>query len=323
MQLNIPQSRKKQFLLVLVDDHATSFCQYEGRDMAQSKLMDYTTLKQTIKHAHDHGVVPQFILGNTCLPDAYEAQLAKIEHIRIVPISHPANYANSVMVINPNDYENLRTQNKVLSDIVILRVSKDAVGGISEIVIPLLSKCKRLNVSLLDIEHYSEADIAGYKEQLGLIGNFLAEKHKTKQAAEINVLTDRLILRRMNNCNAGIEHMTIAPDGRLYVCPAFYYAGEPSVGHIAGDGAVIPNKQLLDIEHAPICSLCDAFHCKRCVFLNKRLTLEVNTPSWQQCKVAHNERAASRIFLSKIDWPIPKIDYDDPFILLKKKMEVA
>lgn len=322
MQFNIPQSTRKRFLVVLMDDHATSFCHYEGRDMAHSKLMDYATLKQTIKYARKHGMTPQFVLGNARLPDVYEAELARVEHVRIVPISHSVNCSNAVVVVNPQDYADSKILEQVSADVVILRILKEDVGRFSEIVTPLLGKCKRLNVSLLGLERYSEADIGRYKEQLDIVGDFLAQKHKVQQAVEINVLTDRLMLRQMNNCNAGIDHLTVAPDGRIYVCPAFYYAGEHDIGDIKRDGPIPPNKQLLDIEHAPVCSLCDAFHCKRCVFINKLLTLEVNTPSWQQCKISHNERAASRKFLSKIDWPIPAIDYDDPFILLKKKMGV-
>ena len=58
------------------------------------------------------------------------------------------------------------------------------------------------------------------------------------------------------------------------------------------------------------------------MWLNERLTLEVNTPSHQQCVMAHVERNVARGLLSNIrkhgtflpEMPeIKEIDYFDPF----------
>lgn len=46
--------------------------------------------------------------------------------------------------------------------------------------------------------------------------------------------------------------------------------------------------------------ICDAWHCKRCVWQNKKTTLEVNTPSREQCVLSHIERNATRSLLAKI-----------------------
>ena len=70
-----------------------------------------------------------------------------------------------------------------------------------------------------------------------------------------------------------------------------------------------------------MCSHCDAYQCKRCVWLSRKTTLEVNTPSHEQCVVAHLERNASRELLVNIrkhgmflpETAIKEIDYLDPF----------
>ena len=87
----------------------------------------------------------------------------------------------------------------------------------------------------------------------------------------------------------------------------------------------IKNQQLYRLDHAPICRECDAYHCKRCVWLNRKLTLEVNTPSHEQCIVAHTERNASKRLLEDInktealiDNTIENLDYIDPFDKFKK-----
>lgn len=130
------------------------------------------------------------------------------------------------------------------------------------------------------------------------------------------------MLEKMNNCGAGDTSVTLAPDGKFYVCPAFYLSAD---GYAIGDmvnGLEIKNSQLYRLDHAPLCRRCDAWQCKRCIWLNRKTTLEVNTPSHEQCVVAHLERNASRKLLIDIrkhgkfmsgSEDIKEIDYLDPF----------
>jgi hypothetical protein len=137
-----------------------------------------------------------------------------------------------------------------------------------------------------------------------------------------NILTDRIMLSKMNNCGAGDTTITLAPNGKFYVCPAFYYEDmEDSIGDLH-NGVNIANQQLYKLEYAPICRHCDAYQCNRCVWLNRRMTREVNTPSHEQCVAAHLERNASRLLLKNIHMhsefmpevdEIKEIDYLDPF----------
>ena len=99
-------------------------------------------------------------------------------------------------------------------------------------------------------------------------------------------------------CN--IENILNATNGKFYVCPAFYYEDEAdSIGDLE-HGLDIKNKQLYKLDYAPICRHCDAYQCKRCIWLNRKTTLEVNTPSHEQCVVAHLERNARRELLQNI-----------------------
>ena len=145
-----------------------------------------------------------------------------------------------------------------------------------------------------------------------------------------------MVLAEMNNCNAGENNITLAPDGKFYVCPAFYNLPtidgyERTMGDICNkgynigniyDGLDIKNPQLYKLAYAPICRNCDAYQCKRCIWLNRKTTCEVNTPSHEQCVVAHLERNASRMLLNNIRKhgsflpereEIKVIDYLDPF----------
>ena len=151
---------------------------------------------------------------------------------------------------------------------------------------------------------------------------------------QLNLLTDRMMLNKMNNCGAGDTSITLAPNGKFYVCPAFYVVKEEDeIGNLntpIGDlenGLDIKNTQLYKLDHAPLCRHCDAYQCKRCVWLNRKTTFEVNTPSHEQCVMAHLERNASRELLNSIrqhgtflpdQEEIQEITYLDPFDVRKE-----
>ena len=155
----------------------------------------------------------------------------------------------------------------------------------------------------------------------------LVDMYKAGKAAQVNLLTDRLLLKEMNNCGAGDNSVTLTPNGKFYLCPAFYYGDEKqSVGDLSS-GLNIKNPQLLRLDHAPICRQCDAYHCRRCIWMNGRLTMDANTPSHQQCVVTHVERNASRYLQQKLQEKgiqlsnsneIAEIDYLDPFNIVNR-----
>ena len=138
----------------------------------------------------------------------------------------------------------------------------------------------------------------------------------------------------MRNCNAGVDSVTLAPDGNFYICPAFYYVNEDedyglgksktNVGDLE-NGLNIKNARLYTLENAHLCSLCDAYHCQRCVWLNRKLTYEVNTPSHEQCVMAHLERNQTKVLMKRLrdkgfcfDQEIKDIDYLDPFVIRRE-----
>jgi len=131
----------------------------------------------------------------------------------------------------------------------------------------------------------------------------------------------------MNNCNAGIDHLTLGPDGKLYICPAFYYKKmEYNIDKLFNDSLSLTN--ILKLENSPICLNCDAFQCKRCPFLNYYFSNEFNIPGRDQCHISHIEREVSQYFqreLQKRDlidspglYTIPDLPYNDPFIISKR-----
>lgn len=209
------------------------------------------------------------------------------------------------------------------NQIVVLRISCNEIDCITQIYNNLRGKVARINIIVTDIDRSNDKVWNEYKSILDGLQLKVSEELQENNHTQINILSDRLYLTGMNNCNAGYESMTLMPNGRFYPCPGFYYDNpDEDFGNIE-QGVSVRNQQLYKLDHAPICSHCDAYQCRRCVWLNRKTTLEVNTPSKEQCVWSHIERNASGNILSSIrknmgemvlqNISIPEIKYLDPF----------
>lgn len=305
-----------KFLIILLDANCPSYCAYEKTETKKGQ-MPIEILKKVIHYALIENLYVQVIYPDYALNEEYMAVLESVDKIGMASVlSQNANFADVLIV---EDWDDLRQLECNPKGMYIIRSSKESLFEQYSLLVDFIRKVKRVNLVLTDIDTFSDSDFTRYKDVLREISDcILARFHKETILSEVNILTDRITLNQMNNCNAGIDNITLAPNGNFYLCPAFFYE-EKSVGDIYS-GLCIKNPQLLKIDNAPICSQCDAYHCKRCVWLNKKTTLEINTPSHEQCVVSHIERNASRELLIglkksgfKTDAKIKKIGYLDPF----------
>ncbi|MDR0507546.1 MAG: CXXX repeat peptide maturase [Dysgonamonadaceae bacterium] len=300
-----------KYLIILLDDTSVSYCHYENRK-TERRLISLDDLKAGIVFAMKQNLTVQFVYPNYELPNEYKTAIETIDHTKICPASLKEENADVLCV------ENLKNIDANQNEILVCKISKEELFNSYEKLIPVLENVNRLNIVISDIDKFSETDFSTYKDILGKLVEKIKKQYANGRISQINILTDRILLDRMNNCNAGAESITFAPDGKFYVCPAFYFEdGNESVGNLT-EGINIKNSQLYRLEYAPLCRKCDAFQCKRCVWLNRKTTHEINTPSHEQCVTAHLERNASRELLLELqryfpDREIEKIDYLDPF----------
>ena len=321
-----------KYLVVLLEERAVSFCHYDSgsaRPDAPSAPMPLATLKATAEYARSRDLAINFVYGSRPLPVRHAAAIEKTDHIKMVPFPLRNSFDAAVVVAGPEDLDSIGELESNRDRLLILRLNKASLPDLARIVEAIWGRFRRLNLCLLDIEKCTDDDIDLYRSQLLQVSETLLQRSSHDPNVEINCLTDRLMLTEMRNCDAGIQHVTVAPNGRLYICPAFYYRdARDSTSDLTGE-PVVPNGQLLQIDHAPICSRCDAYQCRRCVFLNQTLTNELNTPSWQQCRLSHAEREASRQLAARLASlgisgnipPIPELDYNDPFELVTRRQE--
>ena len=300
----------KNLIVQLCDDSA-SFCHYEPSN--QSTLIPYEALDAGLLWAVKNNLTIHLLFPNRELPKSYFELLSRYEYSKI----YFGNTYNNGTSVYSNWSEIDLVEN--YGDNVIIRTSIKDFFIKTSVLQALLNRCDRVNITFTDIEQFSDELIVSYRDTLRIISDFVKEQIYHGKLVQLNLLTDRILLDKMNNCNAGYESISLCPDGKFYICPGFYLNGMDNVGSPGGE-LKIPNSNLYELKYAPICRECDAYHCHRCVLLNKRLTREVNTPSRQQCLMAHIERNVAADLLADIrKWidyvpeiNIPHIGYLDP-----------
>lgn len=306
-----------QYIVILLDDTSVSYC-HADNPLTEKRLIPLEVLREAILFSMKQNLMIQFVYPEYELPEEYNDLIETIDHIKI---------GRDVLV-----YDSVPT-NVERKNVVLRLTIADFLAKQYDIAL-LLPKVTRLNISITDIENFKDELIEDYKAALGMLNSVLLNIYKDGNQPEMNILTDRLRLNEMHNCEAGVENITLAPNGKFYLCPAFYYDEQMGIStrmnhktkdasRSVGDlevGINIQNKQLLELERAPLCRICDAYHCNRCIWLNQKLTWDNNTPSRQQCVMAHIERNASRDLSNKLkdagfvlENEIKEINYLDPF----------
>lgn len=302
-----------KYLIIQLDDTSPSFCHYSNNKTEQ-RLIGLETLKNGLMWAMKENLMIQFVYPDYELPEEYLELIDSVDH---------ADIGSSAIETDVSVFDGCDSLSKLKDRQyahVLLRLSKNELFERVEEIKSILGIQPSVNIVVTDLVSFEEKDFEIYNVILENISSAIIEKMKIDANVDFNLLTHRLLLGKMNNCNAGDENITLAPDGNFYICPAYYIEGEDNVGN-PESGLVIPNAHLYKLHNAPICRNCDAYQCRRCVWLNQKTTLEVNTPSHEQCVVAHLERNASRRFLEQMrelkiantNISIPEIDYLDPF----------
>ena len=299
-----------QYLIILLDDTSVSYCHYEN-NRRERKLIPIEKLKQGIRFGMMENLMIQYVYPDYELPEEYAEVIESIDHSKIKPVADEAD----ILVVSES------VANAVTVP-VVWRLNKVQLFEAEKDICEMLTKTPRLNVVITDIDSFTDEDFERYKALLEKLSESVEQLYAEGKSPQLNLLTDRMMLKEMNNCGAGDTCITLAPNGKFYICPAFYFEDkEDFVGDLE-HGLDIKNQQLYKLSYAPICRHCDAYQCKRCVWMNRKTTLEVNTPSHEQCVVAHLERNASRDLLNNIrkhstflpnQEEITEIDYLDPF----------
>ena len=234
-----------QYLIIQLDASSPSFCHYTNDGAPQ--LMPVETLRKAIFFAMTENLIVQFLVPDAPLPAEHEALMRQVEHSIIAHQGVRTDADVEVIEGIPDDEPTGWNANGVY----IIRTSKDELYSRSRQLANLMLRSLRVNVVLTDVERFTEDDYPKYEQSLKEIADIVAGSLKRgSRLPQSNLLTDRLMLRDMNNCNAGVKSVTLMPNGKFYVCPAFCIdgdydisLGDQSIGSL-DEGLMIPNPQL-------------------------------------------------------------------------------
>lgn len=312
-----------KYLVIQLADDAASYCHYVNTAKGE-QFISADDLKAAIRFGMVENLNIQFVYPKRALPDGYAEIIETIDHTKIMP--YGAAQVTDAQIIVCNSIADAESCELSEEQIVTLRISRKDISELPRVFDILKGKCVRINVVITDVEKFTDGEFEEYKTILSQLGESAKTNIFEGVNTQLNLLTDRLVLKAMNNCNAGDEVVTLMPNGKFYPCAGFYYDNSDEDFGDLTRGVQIKNRQLFKLNYAPICRHCDSYHCRRCVWLNRKTTLEVNTPSHEQCVVAHLERNESGRILTDIrkeyeytpEISIPEIDYLDPFVKRKE-----
>lgn len=215
-----------QYLVILLDNTATSYCHYENF-CHEKKLISIEDLKQGIFYGMKENLMIQFVYPDYELPQEYKDVINTIDHSDIVSsLCEDDELRKNADVIICHDQNGIQFSSFDKDRIYTLRTSKEDLFDRYKLLKGIISSSLRLNVVITDIEKFTEEDFKKYKEVLEYLSDVLKNCYAEGKSPQLNLLTDRMMLDGMNNCNAGVENITLAPNGKFYVCPAFYLSKE-------------------------------------------------------------------------------------------------
>lgn len=181
-----------QYLVILLDDTSVSFCHYSNGHK-ERRLMPANTLKAGILYGMKENLNIQFVYPNYDLPEEYDKIIESVDHSKIKPESHQDSA--DVVVIDGME-EAVRTDVRS-GTAYVLRTDKTGLFGGHDIIVKLLQHAGRLNITLTDVETFTNDDFDKYKDMLKQLAADVEKMYAKGHSPQLNILTDRMMLDKM------------------------------------------------------------------------------------------------------------------------------
>lgn len=276
-------------ILVILDELGLEFCHCgdELSGEAPSAMMPVETLRDVHETARLGGYSINYVLGRN-LPSH---DILKEMHSNVGVVCGyelRTKFPEAVLVLDGLELDRIAEMPCETKHNFIIRASLDELPLIVNSWKNLENSANHVSLILKQAARLKSRDLQKYQEFLESISRFTTlQDHSTSTS----FLTDRLRLDIPNHCNAGISHISFAPDGFFYLCPGDYAIGTSPFASI--DAARSSNAaSRSSLAKSPICRNCDCHQCRRCTYLNRKATGELGIPGHLQCNIAHAEREA-------------------------------
>jgi len=151
---------------------------------------------------------------------------------------------------------------------LILHVERNEIGRLAEILLALQDDIGHVSIRLRDVHQLTEVETKEYARQLAALSDVGLMKSAAGSGGVLSILNLNpfyLEKQQFIRCSAGMGFMTIGPDGRVYPCPAFYYAGTEQA--LAPSIVAMTKESQGPKWNQRQCSFCQDDRCPGCPFL--------------------------------------------------------
>lgn len=265
-KVTLRDDRILKFLYIITCDNAEPICAYDNKLNSTKKMSD-DMLAKCIEYCFKHHIAPVFI-GKAQHGLSNDSMYFTISEKDELKKNHATVYTSNGKYKNNN---------------IILGMHRTDIKSLSDKLANICNKQAKVNVFIPDIDEWDDADFEIYYEELGRIIDLIREKKLDLDSRKINLF--KAVSPSMSRCGAGRTSIAVAPDGKFYLCPAFYFEKDTNatIGSMDEDFEFEPI-EMLATNKMPMCSQCNK-SCNICIHANCKTTGELNIPSDNQCRI--------------------------------------
>ncbi|NBH28742.1 CXXX repeat peptide maturase, partial [Lachnospiraceae bacterium] len=284
-----------RYLYFITGDNAQSHCCYKT-NTNETCIMEEKILKGGLDFCLQNNLAPIF-LGRI------NHGLNHKEHLYYEIIDYKQLVKDDTAMPIYYGLADLSVEVENKSSVGILLIDKENLKDVVKWTKKLWHIHHRINLFIQDSDDWGTTDFDEYRHQLMEISDMVYESYERGEKNQINVLTDLIFATRAQDCGAGVTSIALAPNGKFYICPGFYYNNkgkEKELGDINGKNILL-DKHFFKRSASEPCIDCSIQNCNRCRYSNFIHTNEIHIPIDAQCEINYINAEMSNILQKKLN----------------------
>ena len=261
-----------KYLIIYTNSKSTPHCGYSVNNANEVQMPD-DIITKSLNFAFTNNMTPIFI---------GEVDKKYQKYLKMIDVNKMSGDDNVIAIFD----NNCNSDKKV--KICNLLISLENLPNMYHMVKRIFEEnnAYRINVILQDVWNFKESDVLEYTNQLKNVADFI---FKSDRHLIVNLLNGfRKFESKPLGCECGINTFSVAPNGKLYTCPAFYFEDENRycIGDVINGFSTFDKNKEIQIDNFIECNQCKNLGCNRCIYINKKMTNEYKISPDIQCRLS-------------------------------------
>lgn len=252
-----------RYMQIITDSGVLPICNYSKRDNFKQEVMTEDLFNDSIIFAKENNFIP-IIIGKE----------NKDNYLRIDNTFNNISEEDILIHKNSKEIKDIANNN-------ILLICKDDIDDLAKNFRKLteLKNNIRINIFISDLEKWSDNEVKRYEEELKKLVKHINDYNLKDVTLNIFDNNDKNRIDELEDCGAGKDLFTIAPSGKIYMCPAFYFNyPEYYIGDIY-KGIDYKKIKAFNRQKNIFINNDEFENCCKCIYLNKLQTNEFSISS--------------------------------------------